>query len=197
MKIFGDELIRMGNPLNPSDRLEYVIFKTEKEINLAKGEKFPLGLKMRLIEMYEESQKLKVEAEESLSEQVLAVKNDPTLVFSHNDDPLRVPEESTAMYPPEKIDYEYYIGHVLMSPLDQLFSIGYMKQLASIKDSLGYKPLSKVSKQKSIAEPIQMISKMIEDYHKQGYSDEQIKSFIPSLKEIFKTAIESVKKEEI
>jgi hypothetical protein len=181
----------MGKPVNPSDRLEYVIVKTEQEKNLGKGEKYPLGLKMRLIEMYEESQKLKTEgSEDSLSEQVLAVKNDPTLVFSHNDDPLRVPEESTAMYPPEKIDYEYYIGHVLMAPLDQLFSIGYMKQLASIKDCLGYKPLSKVSKQKSISEPIQMISKMIEDYHKQGYSDEQIKSYIPSLKEIFKAAIE-------
>lgn len=47
MKVFQDELARMGHPVASGDRLEYVIVKTEPGT--------PLGRSLRLLEMYEDS----------------------------------------------------------------------------------------------------------------------------------------------
>jgi DNA polymerase elongation subunit (family B) len=212
MKIFGDELIRMGKPVNPSDRLEYVIVKTEAEKEWNSKKDYPLGLKMRLIEMYEESRKLRDQgSHEKGNIEVLTEENvsdmgesetldgnthlkqtiDPSLILDHPDDPLRVPDESTAMYPPENIDYEYYIGHVLMSPIDQLFNIGYMTKLTKLLH-IGYQPFNKNAGAISIVEPIKMISKMISDCHKQNKTFDEIKSMIPPLKDYFAYLIDNL-----
>ena len=186
MKVFGDELIRQGKPVNPSDRLEYVIVKTDAEKNMDKKERdaLNLGMKFRLIEMYEESQRSVGYTSEAHEETQHDIALHEGLIFDHPDDPLKIPDESSAVYPPEDIDYEYYIGHVLMNPIDQLFSIGYMKQLEKIKH-IGYTPKNKASKPISISEPIKMIAKMIEDYQKQGATLEQIKPIIPQMKTYF------------
>ena len=186
MKVFGDELIRQGKPVNPSDRLEYVIVKTDAEKNMDKKERdaLNLGMKFRLIEMYEESQRSVGYTSETHEETQHDIALHEGLIFDHPDDPLKIPDESSAVYPPEDIDYEYYIGHVLMNPIDQLFSIGYMKQLEKIKH-IGYTPKNKASKPISISEPIKMIAKMIEDYQKQGATLEQIKPIIPQMKTYF------------
>jgi DNA polymerase elongation subunit (family B) len=212
MKIFGDELIRMGKPVNPSDRLEYVIVKADAEKDWNSKKDYPLGLKMRLIEMYEDSRKLKETPVEKGSVEILDETEtlgdsmdvmgdmdathlkqtiDPSLILDHPDDPLRVPDESTAMYPPENIDYEYYIGHVLMSPIDQLFNIGYMTKLTKLLN-IGYQPFNKNAGAISIVEPIKMISKMISDCHKQNKTFDEIKSMIPPLKDYFAYLIDNI-----
>lgn len=53
MKIFSSELSRMGNPVSSGDRIEYVIVRTQEEIDGLKGLK--TGYKMREIAMFETS----------------------------------------------------------------------------------------------------------------------------------------------
>lgn len=175
MKVFGDELVRVGKPANPSDRLEYVIVKTKAEEQGVKDVK--LGLKMRLIDMYEDSWNIdtKTDSKDDIIEEHLKL---------GDDDPLAKKEESIAVYEPEKIDYEYYIGHIMMASLDQLFSIGYMKDLEKFKE-LGYKPQFCRRKPASIVEPIAMVVKMIDDYKTKGYTIEQTKGFINYIKEYY------------
>lgn len=181
MKVFSDELIRVGKPANASDRLEYVIVKTKAE---EAGEKnLKLGLKMRLIDMYEDSHNItppeEVDENQCPSELILC-----------ESDPLNRKKESVAFYPPEKIDYEYYIGHILMASLDQLFSIGYMKNLDKVKD-IGYSPQFCRMKPVSIQEPIKMIVKMIEDYRSKGYTMDQIKHLFGQAKDYYGKVLES------
>ena len=188
MKVFGDELVRVGKPANPSDRLEYVIVKTAAE---EAGEKdVKLGLKMRLIDMYEDSLGLKSNKDIKIKEEF-----DEKLILSE-DDPLNKAEDSIAMYPPEKIDYEYYIGHIMMASIDQLFTIGYMKELERFKD-IGYKPQFCRRKPVSLypenigkkdqkdGGPIAIIVKMIEDYKVKGYKVDDLKPYFTQIKEYY------------
>lgn len=181
MKVFSDELIRVGKPANASDRLEYVIVKTKAE---EAGEKnLKLGLKMRLIDMYEDSHNI-TPCEETTEGEC------PENLILCESDPLNKKKESVAVYPPEKIDYEYYIGHILMASLDQLFSIGYMKQLDKVKD-IGYTPQFCRMKPVTIQEPIKLIVKMIDDYKSKGYTIEQIKHLFTHAKEYYGKILES------
>ncbi len=171
MKIFGDELTRVGKPANPSDRLDYVIVKTKAEEEGEKGVK--LGLKMRLTEMYEDSQNAaKGEEVNSLSTESV----DSTLILSEKD-PINKVRDSIAVYPAERIDYEYYISHIMQACLDQLFSIGYMRELEKYKD-ICYTPQFCRLKPAPVSEPIGMIAKVIEDYSRKGYTIDQIKHII-------------------
>jgi hypothetical protein len=179
MKVFADELTRVGKPPNPSDRLEYVIVRTQAE---EAGEKdVKLGLKMRLIEMYEDSNGLSTKSEKDTSE-------DDSAPILGEDDPLRIKEDSAIVYPPEKIDYEYYIDHIMKSPIDQLFSIGYMKELEKFK-SVVYTPQFCRSKPASMIEPIGMITLMLKDYAKKGYKIEDTKVLITQAKETYGTIL--------
>jgi hypothetical protein len=176
MKVFGDELIRVGKPANPSDRLEYVIVKTKGE---EEGEKdVKLGLKMRLIDMYEDSCGVNT----SNIEEVETICNEE-LILGEND-PLAKKKESVAVYPKENIDYEYYIEHIMMSSLDQLFSIGYSRELEQFKE-LGYKPQFCRRKPASLVEPIGMVVKMLTDYKIKGYSIEQSKPLITYVRDYY------------
>lgn len=139
MKVFSDELRRMGRPANPGDRLEYLIVKTKDELN---GEDVPLGKKMRAIDMWDETQEI--------------FKNGPPKLGSTN-------INFSYVYEKEDIDVIYYLEHVYMNAIDQLFSIGYMNELLPIKGNLGYQPQHSRRKFGSIEFPLQMISKMITD----------------------------------
>lgn len=142
MKVFADELKRTGKPANSGDRLEYVVVRTPEEIG---GMKVPLGKKMRAIETWEECQE---QAKLRLSE------------------PDKQYDELS--YPAEDIDATYYIEHVLMNPLDQLFSIGYMNELVGL-ETLGCQPQNSHCHFASIVNPIKMMSKFIDDLMR-GYS---------------------------
>ena len=172
MKVFADELTRVGKPPNPSDRLEYVIVKTKAENEGVKDVK--LGLKMRLIEMYEDSNGLSNKEEAKIEE------IDESLVLT-DDDPIKVKNDSTVVYPAEKIDYEYYIEHIMMSPIDQLFSIGYMKDLVYYSD-VGYSPQFSRLRPAPVTEPIGMVVRMFNDYAKKGYTINEMKDLITQAK---------------
>jgi DNA polymerase elongation subunit (family B) len=175
MKVFGDELIRVGRPANASDRLDYIIVKTKAE---EEGEKnVKLGLKMRLIDMYEDSMGIERNDKSAKAKSTI----DSSLILCEND-PLNQEKESVAVYPPEKIDYEYYIGHILMAPIDQLFCIGYMKDLERFKD-VCYKPQFCRIKPASMIEPIQMITKILIDYGKKGFTMDQCRTLIEQVQE--------------
>lgn len=141
LKVFADELRRMGKPANPGDRLEYVVVRTREE---QAGLEIPLGRKMRSIEMWEESQE----------------------VFGSGPPPLPMPGEkgidTTMMYVAEDIDAVYYIGHVFQNAIDQLFGVGYMGQLERLK-TIGYTPQHSRRKFTSVETPIGMIMKFIDD----------------------------------
>lgn len=176
MKVFGDELTRIGKPPNPSDRLEYVIVRTKAE---DEGEKdVKLGLKMRLTEMYEDSQG--ISRGEEMSDKSLI---DEGLLLD-DDDPLKNKEDTTTVYPPEKIDYEYYIEHIIMSPIDQLFNTGYMKELEKFIN-VNYTPQFCRMKPVSIIEPVRMIVRILEDYRKKGYAIDHTKALITQAREYY------------
>lgn len=91
MKIFGDEIRKIGKPANPGDRLEYVIVKS---YGIKPDEEQLLGYKMRLSEVYVE----RMESDK-----------------------------------PEHIDANYYLEKVLMNCIQQLFYVGYKKELDQIE----------------------------------------------------------------
>lgn len=188
MKVFSDELIRIGKPQNASDRLEYCIVRTKEEEEGKKDQK--LGLKMRLIEMFEDSWNIKTNPDEEDSKATCA-SIDPSLLFEHPDDPLKLPEESTAVYSPEKIDYTYYLTNIISSSINQLYSIGYGKVLEKIKDK-GYTPQFSRKKAVSIENPIDLINAIFEDYMKAGYTMDQIKTLMPGIREFFYKCFEEI-----
>lgn len=141
MKIFQDELSRMGHPVQAGDRLEYVVVEADKDV--------PLGRKLRLIEMYKDS-----------------------LGFKEENRPEDV-------YPIEKIDYLYYLTNGLQNPLDQLFSIGYIELFQ--KTTLGqdgFSPANSNARPVYLSTPIKMMTTMIKDNMKGGYSLVECKAFL-------------------
>jgi DNA polymerase elongation subunit (family B) len=185
MNVFSQELTRIGSPQAASSRLDYVIVKTKAEEEGKKDEK--LGLKMRLIEMYEDSWNINNTEETGNT----IKKIDPALIFDHVDDPLKIVESTTAIYPKESIDYSYLISHVLAMPLDQLYSIGFQDILKNISDK-GYTPQYSRKKAISIAYPIELINKIFEDYMKAGYTMDQIKTLMPGIREFFYKCFEEI-----
>lgn len=142
MKVFSDELRAMGKPANPGDRLEYVVVKTKAEL---RNEVVPLGKKMRSIDMWNET--IDIYGENPIGVPLIGKKADPRYV-----------------YEPENIDVVYYLEHVYMNAIDQLFSIGYSNELAPIKETIGYQPTQSNRRFGSIEMPCHMISKIIHDY---------------------------------
>jgi DNA polymerase delta subunit 1 len=185
MKVFADELSRLGRAVAASERVEYCIVRTKAEEEGKKDEK--LGLKMRLIEMYEESRNIQTTEEDEATAKTV----DPELLFEHPDDPLKVPEEPLAVYPPENIDFSYYLNNVISSSINQLFSIGYGKSLETIKTQ-GYTPRFSRKKAVSVTDPIDLINAIFEDYQKGGYTMDQIKTMMPNIREFFYNAFESI-----
>jgi DNA polymerase elongation subunit (family B) len=191
MKVFSDELRRMERPVSAGDRLEYVVVKTE-EMN--KGIDVPLGKRMRLIEMYEESQEYWKDKEVKLEEKRVAIRLG---LDKSNNEPLskNIPEDSRpqlvvdadegAVYPKEDIDVLYYIEHLFMNAIDQLFSIGYMKELVKY-NKIGYQPQFSRCHWCSIESPVKMIGKYITDLMKGGYIISQISPCVKELVPWFK-----------
>lgn len=173
MKVFSDELRRMGKPVNPGDRLEYVVVKTKEEMA---GYKVALGKKMRAIEIYEEA----LEAAKRppppppppLPPPQLEVKEVKRSRFIASTDPLPIPttradirgsgKSLEVIGKPEQIDYLYYIEHTLMNAIDQLLGVGYMTELAKYT-TIGFTPQNSRCHFCSIQLPVKMIGKLITD----------------------------------
>ncbi len=191
MKVFSDELRRIGKNPAPGERLEYIIVKTNEEVNDKKF-KQKLGLKMREIETYEETlaiEKAKKEGKELLEDEEFKISND--LIFEdEEDDPLKVKNIATSFYPPEQIDAFYYINNKMTSSLDQLFETGYKKELEKyVAADVTYKPKFSRLHPVSIIHPVQLISQILKDYTRE-YDISTLSPIIDSLKEQFKKVTE-------
>lgn len=163
LNVFSQELARMGNPVEAGDRVESIVVKTLDEI---KGKEVPIGLKMRLPEMYYESRKY---AEEKKQNEDL--------------------KEDKYVYPVEEIDYMYYLEKSFMKPIDQIFEIGFpgFERYNCIGYEKQYLGGQERSKFKSINQPMKMIFTLISDYFR-FYRDYNI-----SDTDIFKKCSESIK----
>lgn len=186
MKVFADELQRIGKPVAASERVSYTIVRTKAEEEGKKDEK--LGLKMRLIEMYEDSWNINTGEDEGTNATVKTV--DSCLLFEDPNDPLKIIEDNTSVYPREHIDVNYFLTNIISSSLNQLFNIGYGKTLEKIKDK-GYTPQNSRKRPVSIENPIDLINAIFEDYMKVGYTMEQIKTMMPNIKEFFYKCFDS------
>lgn len=150
IKIFASELARMGNPMQPGDRVDYVVVKTAEEnekvytTRTVKYKEILVGYKMRLIEMWETSQD---EAKKKDEDKVKG-------------------EEAKYIYQAEDIDFRWYISHTLINPIDQLFGVGYNTTLSKYGDEIYYKPQYSKCKETSIVNPVKMINSLIDDYWK-------------------------------
>jgi DNA polymerase elongation subunit (family B) len=204
MKVFSDELRRMGRPAQGGDRLEYVVVKTQEEL---KGAEMPLGKKMRLIEMWEESREYWANRPSALPTKAPTIANMQSFVppttgtqlIIEDDTPVVKPivvealagpklvfdDEEESVYPKEDIDVLYYIEHVLMNPIDQLFSIGYKTELERYS-VIGYKPQFSRAHWCSIETPVKMIGKYITDFGKGGYELPQISPCLKGLPQWFR-----------
>lgn len=160
MNIFAEQLKTMGRPAMPGDRLEYVVVTTNAE-KRGEIEKY-LGNKMRLIEMYNESQ----ETEED----------------GKTDEELK----EVGLYPKEEIDCMYYISKLFQNPIDQLFNVGFTKQLPYYK-GIGFLPTyNKRLKGVSIETPMKMIVKFIRDWSSiPGFTLSHATQYIASLPDWF------------
>jgi len=163
MKMHAEELTKMGKIVSAGDRLEYVVVKTAEEID---GEEVLLGLKMRNIEMYEES--------------------------------LKYGKRNKYMYPREALDYEWYIQHAVMNPIDQLFNMGHRKEL-KFCSRIYYE--NKPGHKTSILTPVKMISKVIENKfvgYEGGYIARKFSALVKDVEELktfFRRRIEELPNE--
>ena len=64
--------------------------------------------------------------------------------------------------PPEIIDYVYYLEHVLMNPIDQVFEVGYEKQLDELPNA-GYQSSCRKFKFAHVRKPVKMFGKIVQD----------------------------------
>lgn len=114
MKIFGDELNKIGKPATPGDRLSYVIVEDRKEkegdhireVQVAGIQIVPADL--------QQSEPLKV----TVKKELLGYK-------------MRLPE--TCIETGEKIDYIYYIEKIIMNCIEQLWSIAFKDEIDKIE----------------------------------------------------------------
>ena len=94
-----------------------------------------------------------------------------------------VPEDYTCiegLYPPEKIDSQYYICNVLANPIDKLFEYGYARVIDKYREK-EYKPEKNTRlKPVSVATPVKMIALILKDYKKK-IAEEGIESMIPRI----------------
>jgi DNA polymerase elongation subunit (family B) len=181
MKVFATELIRVGKPANPGERLEYVVVKTQAELD---GEDVKLGLKMRDIDMWEDSWRYYNGVTELVEEKEKKDQLDILPEVFANILGVKIDTNTEPTYKCEEIDYLYYIEHALMNPLDQLFSIGYKKELTGY-DGIGYTPQFSRCHFCPALTPMKMIGKMMTDLIKGEIPNEDVIEMIKGLKPWF------------
>ena len=161
LAIFSELMKSLGRPIPPGERFPYVV------VNDHQG-RDKIGKKMRTNEFFNEQWE---SAGIKYGEEVPA---DYTCI--------------EGLYPPEKIDSQYYICNVLANPIDKLFEYGYARVIDKYREK-EYKPEKNTRlKPVSVATPVKMIALMLKDYKKE-ISENGIEVMIPrimALKEWFR-----------
>lgn len=127
MKIFADELRKIGKPAQPGDRLEYVVVRPYgTDPNQKAKDVLKLGYRMRLVSTYLE----RLESDKS-----------------------------------EPIDVVYYIEKLLKNAIEQIFAIGYKKELDEITKNYEKKKRN-VLYTRIDSEPIKMFLSVMKEKQK-------------------------------
>lgn len=145
IKIFADEMTRMGTPAQPGDRIGFLVVKTETE---KQGETVLIGKKMRSYEKWIEAQ------EEDKKPPELKIRG----------------EAANFIYPAEDLDLVWYYDRTLIKPIDQLFDVAYGKELSNY-EHVGFTPKNSRCHPVNILTPMKMISALIKDYLKENTNE--------------------------
>lgn len=161
LAIFSELMKGLGRPIPPGERFPYVV------VNDHQG-RDKIGKKMRTNEFFNEQwESAGIKYGEEVPEDYEAIEG---------------------LYPPEKIDSQYYICNVLGNPVDKLFEYGYARVLDKYREK-EYKPeMNTRLKPVCVATPVKMIGLMLKDYKKE-ISENGIEVMIPrimALKEWFR-----------
>ncbi len=157
MFVFGEEMKALKRPIQPGERVRYVVVKDHKG-------RQKVAERMRTIDLFHECW------EASGLEYGDPVPEDYQ------------PEEG--MYPPEELDSVYYVEKVLMNPIDRLFGCVFNRVIEPFT-KVGYRPHKNRRLGKAYANtPVKMIVQAIKDnkkvIEKKGFRSmaEPIKSFV-------------------
>lgn len=181
LKVFSTELARVGKQASPGERLEYVVVKTEEEIE---GKEVKLGLKMRDIDMWEDSWTYyKGKTDMVKEKEIGALKSLPEAFAKLLG--VKTSKTEKPNYPLESIDQLYYVEHSLMNPIDQLYEIGYNNRLPKYVN-IGYTPQYSRCHYCPITTPLKMIGKMITDLNKGNFEQDVIVEAISMMKNKFR-----------
>ena len=156
LAIFSELMKSLGRPIPPGERFPYVV------VNDHQG-RDKIGKKMRTNEFFNEQwESAGIKYGEKVPEDYEAIEG---------------------LYPPEKIDSEYYICNVLANPIDKLFEYGYARVIDKYREK-EYKPeMNTRLKPVCVATPVKMIALILKDYKKK-IQEEGIEVMIPRIVEL-------------
>lgn len=127
MKVFQDELARMGRSVYAGDRLEYVI------VEAPEGEKPVLGKRLRLLEMYEDSLNYDSDEEGPRPDDVYPVEKIDYLYYVKNGMQNPIDQIFSAGYLSELFDTDLHQhGYYPLNKTSKMASIAYPIKLISI-----------------------------------------------------------------
>ena len=156
LAIFSELMKSLGRPIPPGERFPYVVVDDHQGRD-------KIGKKMRTNEFFNEQWE--------------------SAGIKYGEE---VPEDYTCiegLYPPEKIDSQYYICNVLGNPIDKLFEYGYARVIDKYREK-EYKPEKNTRlKPVSVATPVKMIALMLKDYKKE-ISEKGIEVMIPRIMDL-------------
>lgn len=184
LKVFADELSRVGKQASPGERLEYVVVKTDEEIE---GKEVKLGLKMRDIDMWEDSWTYYNGKSNLVKEKEVGTLKSLPEAFA-NLLGVKTSKTEKPNYPVEQLDHLYYVEHSLMNPIDQLYEIGYNNRLPKY-EGIGYTPQYSRCQYCPITTPLKMIGKLITDLTKGNFTQDCIVEAIAELKNMFRNGM--------
>lgn len=140
LAIFSELMKSLGRPIPPGERFPYVVVDDHQGRD-------KIGKKMRTNEFFNEQwESAGIKYGEEVPEEYEAIEG---------------------LYPPEKIDSQYYICNVLANPIDKLFEYGYARVIDKYREK-EYKPEKNTRlKPVSVATPVKMIALMLKDYKKE------------------------------
>lgn len=156
MFVFGEEMKSVKRPIQPGERVKYVVVKDHKN----RGK---VSTSMRSVDFF------------------LECWDAAPITYGQKLPEGYEPEEG--LYPPEELDPMYYIEKVLMKPIDRLFYCIFARDIERYETKF-YTPFkNKRLKPVSAAYPVKMIVQMLKD-HKKTIEVNGIKSISESLKKL-------------
>jgi DNA polymerase elongation subunit (family B) len=139
MFVFGEQMKALKRPIQPGERVKYVVVKDHKD-------RKRVSEKMRTVDLFHECW--------------------DASGLDYGDVVPEDFEPEEGMYPPEELDSVYYVEKVLMNPIDRLFGCVFNRVIEPFT-KVGYKPHKNKRLGKAYAStPVKMIVQAIKDHKK-------------------------------